>query len=546
VVPRATLYRHVATLVAEGCLVQEGRSYRTTPEGLRRLAVAESAVDWAVLDRVYPPLQVVPTVQHRAVIELILAAIAARRASLREDHHPSFVLFGHTLAWKTSLARFVCAMLGLSPSIHLIDLSAESGQSLWLRRDARGEVMFQREILTAPFLALDEYLEAEAKVRTIIQHFLSGRISLPFENGVLRIEPVCLVTMNARPKPSLEGRTTFSAPQLRRLVLCDVDHIPLPDLALLGERPLQAAAEHPPIQVPPPRVDCQQYRPQIVRLVRDLLTPDAQSLVDVEMVILLCAGMTAFIEEDERAIQQAVYDLAVVLQTLGWVQLDWVAVVSAFSLYATPAAAPPLVPLAHTTTDRTDTIILRRPIMEDRDSLVPQFSISEKQKARLIWLSEQEGIPVEHALDVLLDSFQLLGDRDLDHLNNVVRLSKELKRRELPAWAVSLTLKLMEEVTKREQTLDDFEAALDLLPALRGLGLTLDSVPGADTIHIAAQLTANGVTITEVERWLARRLHRRRTAAPPDSGEAPRAVASRTAEGPLERSERPDSADLPQ
>lgn len=217
-----------------------------------------------------------PTAQHRAVIELILAAIAARRAAFREDHHPGFVLFGHTLAWKSSLARFVCTMLGLSPATHLIELATESGQSLWLRRDARGEVTFQREILTAPFLVFDEYLEADPKVRTVIQHFLSGRTTIPFENSVLAIEPVCLVTMNARPKSSLEERTTFRAPQLRRLVLCDVDHIPLPDLALIGEQPLQAAAQHQPLTVPPPRTDCHQYRPQIVRLVRDLMTPDAR------------------------------------------------------------------------------------------------------------------------------------------------------------------------------------------------------------------------------------------------------------------------------
>src|SRR5206468_1215691 len=111
-------------------------------------------------------------------------------------------LFGHTLAWKSSLARFACLMLGLSPATHLIDLAAESGQSLWLRRDARGDVTFQREILTAPFLAFDEYLEADAKVRSVIQHFLSGRTIVAFDNSVLTIAPVCLVTMNARPKVS--------------------------------------------------------------------------------------------------------------------------------------------------------------------------------------------------------------------------------------------------------------------------------------------------------------------------------------------------------
>ena len=524
VVSRATLYRHLAKLLGEGSLIQRGRTYYTTVEGLRRLLVAESTIDWNILEQHYPPLQFVPSAQHRAVIELILAAIAARRAAFREDHHPGFVLFGHTLAWKSSLARFVCAMLGLSPATHLIDLGSESGQSLWLRRDARGEVTFQREIVTAPFLAFDEYLEADPKVRSVIQHFLSGRTTIPFENSILTIEPVCLVTMNARPKSSLEERTTFRAPQLRRLVLCDVDHIPLPDLALIGEQPLQAAAQHQPLTVPLPRTDCQQYRPQIVRLVRELITPDAQPFVDVEMVLLLSAGMSGFFEDHERAIQQCVYDLALVMQTVGWVQPDWLAVVSAFSLHGAPMAALPApASPARPMSSLLDTIILRRPIMDERESLIPKFSLSEPQKARLIWLSEEEHIPVDHALDILLDFYQDLGDRDLDDVSNIVRLSKELKLRELSAQAVHRYLRLMQILAERHQTLDHLDAAIEMLPALERAGLTPGSVPEAETIHLAARLTASGVTVTEVERWLSGRQRRRRPETPSDSEEAPRA-----------------------
>ncbi len=521
-VPRGTLYRHVAKLLSEGSLIRKGRTYSTTTGELRRLIEAESAIDWTILQKIYPPLQAVPSAQHRAVIELIMGAIAARRAGLREDHHPAFVLFGHTLAWKTSLARFVCKMLGLSPATHLIDLATESGNSLWLRRDGRGEVAFEREIVTAPFLALDEYLEADPKVRHVIAHFLSGRVSVPFENAVLTIEPVCLVTMNARPNASLEERTTFRAHQLRRLVLCDVDRIPLPDLALLGDAPLQAAAQHEPLTVPPPRTDCHQYRPQIVRLVREVFTPEAQPFVDVEMILLLCAGMTGFIEDDERAIQQVFYDLALVMQTLGWVQPDWLAAVSGFSLHGTPTAAVPSpVHPVTSTPAHSDTIILRRSIMDERESVMPQFVLSEAQKAKLIWLAEQEGVPVDHALEVLIDYYKELGDQDLSDVHSVLRLSKELKVRELSARAVRRYLELMQELAAGNQTLDHLEAALEILPALEHAGLTPGSVPEADTIHLAARLTASGVTVAEVEQWLRRRQRRQRTAAASNTENVP-------------------------
>jgi hypothetical protein len=519
-VPRATLYRYAAALVADGGLIQQGRTYQSTADGLRRLAESESNIDWTILERVYAPLQLVPTVQLRALIELILCAIAARLAAFRDDHHAGFVLFGHTLSWKSSLARFVCLMLGLSPSTHVIELGTESGQSLWLRRDARGAVTFQRDILTASFLAFEEYLEAAPKVRAVIQRFLCGRTSIPFENSVLPLAPVCLVTMNARPKASLEERTTFKSHQVRRLVLCNTDQIRQPDLALIGEQALQAAAQHQPLTVPTPRTDCQQYRPQIVRLVRDLMTPEAQPLVEVELVILLCAGMTGFIEDDERAIQQALYNFALVTQTLGWVVGDWLAVIGVFSLYGTPTAAVPSpVTLTQSTASLSDTIILRRPIMDDRESIVPKFSLSEDQRARLVWMSEQEGVPVDQAFEVLMDYYQDLGERDLEHLNSVIFLGKELKLREISAKAVLRYLTMMQELSTRNQTFDHIDAALEMLPALERTGLTPGSVPGAETIYLAARLTACGVTVNEVERWLTGRQRRRRPEAAPD-GEA--------------------------
>ncbi|HKN85247.1 MAG TPA: hypothetical protein VJV04_00155, partial [Nitrospiraceae bacterium] len=177
--------------------------------------------------------------------------------------------------------------------------------------------------------------------------------------------------------------------------------------------------------------------------------------------------------------------------------------------------------------------------------LVPQFSISEKQTARLIWMSEQEGIPVEHALDVLLDQYQSLGEPGLDHVNNVVRLSKELQLREVSAQAVHQYLKMMHALADRNQTLDHLDTALDMLPSLERAGLSPGSVPGADTIYIAARLTSSGVTVAEIEHWLKRRLRQRRSAAPPDSEGPPPSVAAQRAEGSLETPARSESVDMP-
>lgn len=227
--------------------------------------------------------------------------------------------------------------------------------------------------------------------------------------------------------------------------------------------------------------------------------------------------MTGFLEDDERAIQQALYDLAIVTQTLGWVVPDWLAVVSAFSLHGTPTAVVPSpVNPARSTCSLSDTIILRRRIMDERESIVPKFSLSDQLKARLVWLGEQEGIPVDHALEVLLDYY-----RDLDDLNSIMRLSKELKLREISAQAVLHYLKLMQMLAEHNQTLDHLDAALEMVPSLERAGLIPGSVPEAEIIHVAARLTASGITVTEVEHWLTGRQRRRRSGALPDSEETP-------------------------
>lgn len=63
---------------------------------------------------------------------------------------------------------------------------------------------------------------------------------------------------------------------------------------------------------------------------------------------------------------------------------------------------------------------------------------------------------------------------------------------------------------------------MEMLPFLERAGLTPGSVSEAETIHMAARLTASGVTVTEVERWLIGRQRRRRPGASPDSEAASR------------------------
>lgn len=503
-VPRGTLYRHVLKLVAAGLLVKRGRTYCTTEEGKRRLAELDSNFDWDVWNRIYPPIQYVPTRQHRAVIELVTAAVVARQADGQEDHHPGFGLMGQTLAWKTTAAKFECHLLGLAPAETIINLATETGRSLFLRRDGKGHWTSKRALLDGQLIIFDDLLEGEMSQRPAIHHFLSGRKVVLVDNTLVRIAPVTLLTLNPRPKATLEEQTTFTTAQLRRLVLTNLVNVPLPDLANSGHRAVETAATHGPLALPPPTHHAATWRPHIVGLVRQILVPKVWVRVDTDMILTLVTGMTAFLDP-QRAIQQSVYDFAITAETLGWTCPGWVEVVSRFSLHA------PLPTRSHTdrkaqeSSSPDDIITIRRHAMDGyTDSALPPFTISNENKARMIAIAVEENIPVDHALGIVLDYFRQLraNGHDLHDLHSILQLSKQLRQRDIPVKAVKVAMKFQQAIRDGACTADDFGSALELLPILHEHGLS----PGDDqteaAIQLAAQLLQSQRSLGDIEDWL--------------------------------------------
>ena len=68
-----------------------------------------------------------------------------------------------------------------------------------------------------------------------------------------------------------------------------------------------------------------------------------------------------------------------------------------------------------------------------RESVLPPFTISDDNKARMIAIAVEENIPVDHALEIVLNYFMGLKDMrcDLNDLYSVMQLSKELREREI-------------------------------------------------------------------------------------------------------------------
>jgi hypothetical protein len=516
-IARGTLYRTITKLVQLGFLKRVGRSYHTTVPGQRWLAEDLSHMDWNLFDHFYPPFAFIPTPHHKGLLELILAAAVVRHAGLHSDHLCAFIAMGGTLRWKTTLGCMACATLGVDPSTNLLTLESEAGRSVFVRRTSNGHLLSERNVLSSPLVVFDDYLQGNDSVRAAVGPFLSGRRTMPYENGVIAVDCVTLLTMNPRAKASLEQQTSFNPAQLRRMIVCNLDAVAMPDLSLTGHRAVEAAMQHGPLTLPVLRTDLQEHRGAVVQLVREVVRPEMHDRIDTELVLILAAGMRGLIEDDERAIQQTMYDVGLMLETLGWTRPGWVTTVSEFSLLGPrpapimPAADP--LPSTPDTEDGDDHILIRRPFMTNQTSDNASYCLSEETRARLILMAAEEHITFTHAADLMTDFYYSATHSpgfNLTDLHSIMALSKECTIRQISVKSVKLTLALQAFLQEHQLEVDNFEAAVSLLARLHQAGLTDQAPEVTQILEVACELVTSGVSASEVTQWLAQR-----TNAPP-------------------------------
>lgn len=516
--PQGTLYRRVDRSVSLGWLQKERTLYKTTEAGRRQLIEAQSNRQWDGLEILFSPLRLVPTAVHRAMAELIFAAVAIRRQGTRPDRHPVFVCAGGTLRWKTSLGLFICRALGLDPAVHLVECGSETGKSLAIRRSGTGVPVFQRELLNAAFITLDEFLAADSGVRPTLRLFLSGRLVMPFENESLTIQPVPLLTLNPREQPTLEGRLGLSAPQIRRAIVANLDAVPMPDLAAIGEEALTAAQAHAPLVIPAPAVDCRIYHHQILALTRAILLPEAEERVDVHIVENLCSGMTAFIPDPDEAIAHVGHALATVVETLGWTRLGWIEAVTRFSTdpkQSAPSRAaapePPVSPVAlapQRTSGPAETassvLSLHAP-QTVREPGLPSLALSDALKGKLVWLAEETGRPVEEVLHMLITFFrQWQEDSDtLMRLNKILSLAHDLDLAQVEVATLQQYLEMLASLAEYQCTFEDVPEALRLIDALSALPTPWDWPAARAALRNVASFLRAGIAPEQIKAVLA-------------------------------------------
>ncbi len=500
--PRGSVYRRLKRLQIDGYVIKRGDGYALTPAGQQVKAEREEAACLGGLATVYAPLALVPSPWHRALLELALAALVVRQLTTQEERHPTFLLLGPTLAWKTSAGRFLCLAAGVDPTTHIVDLASESGRSLWIRRGPDGEIASRRRLLEAPVVVFDELQLADPGVRRALAPFLSGRRRLPVENEVVSIAPVALITMNPGAGTTLTERTGLVAPQLRRMIIGDLGGVEMPDLALVGGQALEAAANAGPLPLRPSQDSAERFRAAVVGLLRQVLQAEALGLVDVDLLLGLATGMTAWLPA-AIAVRQTLSDFLLVVDTIGWTQAGWTGALRAFPGSAREASMPALPvpreqdrgitaastrdPRIHLFPDDIETSSAKeRAPMTAGYSMLPTFTISDLTKADVIWLARDARVSVDRALQILVEIYRLqqANGNDFWDLETILHLRQSCETAEVTVSELRDALALSADLHERGLTLDDIRTTLKVAEDLGAAGLYLeDAVTVADLMQ---------------------------------------------------------------
>ena len=507
--PGGTLYRHAKRLIKMGWLERQGPLYRTTNAGRRNL-VEHQEGRWNQLEQFYSPLALIPTEEHRALVELILAAVMARQHPTRGDRHPFFVCSGNTFHWKTTLGVFVCLALGLDPAVHVVDCGSESGKSLFIRRTASGEIASERQLLNAPFLVLDEFLAADRAVRSALNPFLTGNLILPFENEKVTVRPVPLLTLNPRSKPTLEGQLGLSAPLIRRAIIANLNAAVLPDLASSGGRAVSAAQTEGPIMIKPPTFNCEEHHGVIVGLLKAMLKPEAHERVDVEVVVNLCTGMTALLADPKDAIAQVVQRIGLLSETVGWAQPGWGETVSQFgrhhtsTIISTPADTPSPLSEARKEEEETEGMVSLHISPGRREPGLPSLHLSDELRATLTWLAVETGRPLEETVTLLIQHYIRWRQQPgtIATLRRTLSLGQQLNVRSIDPSTLEEYLQARADLSHYGRTFDDVPEALRLIARLARLPEPWDWVRAEQAIHSVGLLIAAGIHPGHIEALL--------------------------------------------
>lgn len=203
---------HLRRLAEDGLVVKHGTRWAPSETANAPGAPASAADVAGILD-------MLPSEAHRALARLVLAAVVARRARVRDgvSGWPSFGLWGPPGTGKTTVGRLLARLLGL-PDYETIRVASDLDRAELLGRrvpDGKGGYRFaQAAALGRPLVCLDELDKVRGDARGDALRLLQGDSALVLERERLVVAATVVVTFNAGTDP----RDVLPSDRLRRMV----------------------------------------------------------------------------------------------------------------------------------------------------------------------------------------------------------------------------------------------------------------------------------------------------------------------------------------
>jgi hypothetical protein len=239
------------------------------------------------------------------------------------------------------------------------------------------------------------------------------------------------------------------------------------------------------------------------------LKPDVVSMVDIELLLGLGTGLTAWLPE-ASAMRQALYDAFLVYETVGWTDAAWVDAVRQFPSTTTastgaspiasrrgPAAAAQQIALfpERQVSSRSE----KEVAVGTHDSMLPPFTLSDATKARLIWLGQVLGAPLDRAVNAVIDHFAAaqLDGFDCYDVEAIVRIRKQCEAVDVSLSDLRAFIEAQAVLAEHNLTIADVGPALETVEALAEAGLTVEEAGAVATLIV--DLREAGVDATIVE-----------------------------------------------
>ncbi len=325
-IPLPTAYRLLRELAGprDGRLVKKDGKYRTLAGTFSKDIESGSSGDR--IGELLPHLRLFPTLLQRAYVELAMYGITARRARISEDNNPGLAGFGDTGMLKSTTNRAICLMAGADLMHAQITIFAEGGKSLTVRHNSKGEILFKREALSQPVVWVEEFQDADVRLKKDIYLLIHGRIEIPLQSETLQQMAFPILEFNQdRKATTIEGLTGLPRQRLRRLAIANFDNagVTMDMVYGVGEFIEQIRALGPVKFPDPPRTLLKRSTMELIaKSVARCIRPEYQFLIDAARTDVFIRGARGYQSEDQAA-RRVLYLRMLLAESTGFTTPDW-------------------------------------------------------------------------------------------------------------------------------------------------------------------------------------------------------------------------------